>query len=678
MNSFNWSELLSFGQATGWTLVHSLWQIALIGLLVRALLFFVPQRQSQTRYLILTAGLMCCLVWTAQTFVREWQSAGTYQAIVQNLADAADKGITDPSANVVPVETSDPTVAATASLPWWETAVNKLQSWSLQLSPYMPALAVVWYLGVLILTGFLLLGFLQMDRLRSRDVQHPDHSWRVRFRELCREMGIHRKVNFLLSNSVQEPITFYFFRPVVLAPVSLFTGLHPEQLEILLLHELAHIRRADFLVNIVQSIVEVLFFYHPVVWWISGKTREEREHCCDDLVIQVRDTPMLYAEALTHLQLFHHPSKTRLVMNANGNSGTFSKRIFRLFGQYDQQPSLIKGALFVLIISISFLVQAFIHPTTSVSTEITQHQPNEIADETAAVIPDPIPNEASITTLLAIFEGDTLPSGKFPDYVHTFMVRTPVTQELSLRIGSSQDLKEVVLGLAADDQGCQYFISWESLTKGTHQLTWDLRHIPSGTYELISSVDGESMQETITIDHEAAPQTYPPGDPRADHGCSDLLRAVKAGDAAQVSELLKTVDPNCNFRDDGEPRSPLVAAARLGHLEIGQLLVAAQADVEFHDRGDETPLMAAARYGHLDFVKYLLDQKAEVNAQVDGDGTALICAVSGNYYEIAKLLLEHGADPYQVSPGDEYAMYHARMAGNKKMVELLKGYEGRR
>lgn len=196
--------------------------------------------------------------------------------------------------------------------------------------------------------------------------------------------------------------------------------------------------------------------------------------------------------------------------------------------------------------------------------------------------------------------------------------------------------------------------------------------------------------------------------PNYSDDCQSLLRAVKAGSVEDVRELLKTVDPDCTYRGDGEPRSPLVAAARNGDLVIGKLLIDAGADVEFHAAGDETPLMAASAHGHLDFVKhllagnadinrklggdgsallvasrqghletvkYLISQGADVNSQIDRDGTPLICAVRSNHYEVSKVLLENGADPYLVSPGDEYAMFHARMSGNKDMIELLEKYD---
>ncbi|WP_017731456.1 ankyrin repeat domain-containing protein [Nafulsella turpanensis] len=193
-------------------------------------------------------------------------------------------------------------------------------------------------------------------------------------------------------------------------------------------------------------------------------------------------------------------------------------------------------------------------------------------------------------------------------------------------------------------------------------------------------------------------------------GCKELLRAVKSQDSVRVKELLRNVDPNCIFRGDGEPRSPLVAAARAGYVGIGKLLLEAKADVAYHAEGDETPLMAAsanghlgfakllvsngaevnkklkregtaliiaAREGHLGTVEYLISQGADVNAQVTGDGSPLIIAVRKGHLDIAKVLLEKGADPYLASPGDENPLYHARMSQNREMVELLEEYSDR-
>jgi ankyrin repeat protein len=205
--------------------------------------------------------------------------------------------------------------------------------------------------------------------------------------------------------------------------------------------------------------------------------------------------------------------------------------------------------------------------------------------------------------------------------------------------------------------------------------------------------------------------------------CQALLKAIKEKNLSKVKELLKHTDPNCVYESpekkginikEGQkffvqdPRSPLVAAARDGDTEIGQLLIEADADVEFHAQGDETPLMAASANGNLDFVKllmangadlnrklsgdgtalivasrqghvetvkYLISQGAEVDGMVDTDGTPLINSVRMGHYEVSKILLENGADPYLSTPGDEYPLYHAIKSKNKSMIELLEKYK---
>jgi ankyrin repeat protein len=191
-------------------------------------------------------------------------------------------------------------------------------------------------------------------------------------------------------------------------------------------------------------------------------------------------------------------------------------------------------------------------------------------------------------------------------------------------------------------------------------------------------------------------------------GCRSLLRAVKSEDIESVREFLKDQNPNCTYTGDGEPRSPLVAAARNGNLEIAQLIVAADGDAEYNAAGDESPLMAASHGGHLNLVKLLMENGADANRKVGGDGTALLVASGGGHLntvrylvglgadvnatvrgdgsalinavrnrkiEIAEILLEAGADPYLEVPGDEYPMFHARSSKNQEMIDLLKKYE---
>ncbi len=201
---------------------------------------------------------------------------------------------------------------------------------------------------------------------------------------------------------------------------------------------------------------------------------------------------------------------------------------------------------------------------------------------------------------------------------------------------------------------------------GKHEFVFPHVNIKKGIYRLVSTVDGETLSQNIRVKRTRFTNK------KEKNSCAALLRSVKGNNVQQVKALVQNTDPNCEYRAEGEPRSPLNAAARKGNVEIGKLLLAANADVEFRARGDEGALMGAARHGHLDFVKLMVENGAQVNKTVSGDGTALINAVRGGHYDIAEYLLENGADPMLNVAGDENPITHAMNHGDKMLDLLLK------
>jgi beta-lactamase regulating signal transducer with metallopeptidase domain len=224
---------------------------------------------------------------------------------------------------------------------------------------YFPFLVVAWFAGAFLM-GFRLMGsWIYLNNLGKKGIQTPTDEWNLLFRDLCTKMGIQRPVQFFISDRVQEPITLRHLKPIVLFPIGLVTQLSMEQVEVVLLHELAHIKRWDYLVNWVQSLLELLFFYHPAVWWLSGQVRSAREHCCDDLVLQAgQQRRMLYAQTLTQVSAYSLNSKSKLAMSLNGNNNnSFTFRVKRLFGQVDQrfdwQKSMISGMLVLFVVLVA-------------------------------------------------------------------------------------------------------------------------------------------------------------------------------------------------------------------------------------------------------------------------------------------------------------------------------------
>ena len=160
-------------------------------------------------------------------------------------------------------------------------------------------------------------------------------------------MGVGRAVALLESALVEVPVVIGYLRPVVLLPAGMATGLSTEQVESLLMHELAHIRRHDYLVNLLQSVVEGLLFYHPAVWWVSHVIRTEREHCCDDMVVELRGDARGYAGALAALESLRGP---QAALAASG--GSLVKRVRRLLRRSEGpqgSPAATVAAIVLLV-----------------------------------------------------------------------------------------------------------------------------------------------------------------------------------------------------------------------------------------------------------------------------------------------------------------------------------------
>jgi uncharacterized protein involved in exopolysaccharide biosynthesis len=164
--------------------------------------------------------------------------------------------------------------------------------------------------------------------LKTSDTSPLDHEWQLRLRALSQRLNVHRPVALFKSALVEVPLVIGWLRPVILLPASALSGLTPDQLEAILAHELAHVRRCDYLVNAFQNVVETLMFYHPAVWWISSCIREEREQCCDDLVVSACGNRVTYARALLFLE--EARGLPRLALAANG--GSLIYRVRRLLG----------------------------------------------------------------------------------------------------------------------------------------------------------------------------------------------------------------------------------------------------------------------------------------------------------------------------------------------------------
>jgi len=295
--------------ALGWALVDSLWQNALAAAGLAALLAIIPVRAARTRYAVAIVTLALMLALPAATAVR-LSEMSPWTSDVVTATSAVAPGPTGPGPQAV---ATTPTPAAIRAA----------------IEPILPWVVLAWFGGVVALSLRLASGGLmtrQLGRVGTSSV--PDACVEAVAR-LAARLRISRPVRVLGSAVVQVPAVIGWLRPMILLPASALTGLTPLQLDALLAHELAHVRRYDYVANLLQSVVETLLFYHPAAWWVSQQVREEREHCCDDLAVAVCGDAHFYATALLSMERLR-VTPPAFALAAAGRGGTLMGRIQRL------------------------------------------------------------------------------------------------------------------------------------------------------------------------------------------------------------------------------------------------------------------------------------------------------------------------------------------------------------
>jgi len=285
--------------ALGRALAHFLWQGAVVAAALRVLLFLGEERSSRWRHQAATACLLALPVAFGITLAL---SLGRSHSIAVLPAPA-------PRMVFTPVIAQGAPAAPVDWLAW---------------------LAPVWMSGVILFYAFRLAGWVRVDRMRRCGVCAAPPEWQQRLGELAAAVRVSQPVELLESCLAGVPQVIGYWRPVILMPLGALAGLSVQQVEAILIHELAHIRRADYLVGIAQSLIEGLFFFHPAAWWISAVVRAEREYACDDVVVALRPDARAYAAALTTLE------QSRWVAGyaaAAANGGNLVRRIRRLLGE---------------------------------------------------------------------------------------------------------------------------------------------------------------------------------------------------------------------------------------------------------------------------------------------------------------------------------------------------------
>lgn len=315
-----------FIYALGWTLIHSIWQAGLVAVVVALLMMRIDPRKSTVRYAIFMGGLLAAPVLSILTFVRLY--SGTESVAATSTSVVADNPYLNDAFTAVSGNIINPGT--------WDLVINFLRP-----GPHnLQYLVIIWFTGVLILSIRFMGGVWAIHRLRGSASKDVPEEWRERLITLSGSLGIRRIVQMAESARVTVPMTAGWLKPIILLPVGMLTNMPAAHIEMILLHELSHIRRHDYLMNVMQGMVEIVFFFHPAVWWLSDGARTEREHCCDDRVLSLKGDPLAYAKALHAAAAAIKPKRSisesiipKTGLAITGENGELLERIHRILNR---------------------------------------------------------------------------------------------------------------------------------------------------------------------------------------------------------------------------------------------------------------------------------------------------------------------------------------------------------
>lgn len=317
--------------ALGFMLIHFMWQALVLALFLGVFMLITRKSSPVPRYYAAVFSILMLPVMAIITFLKAFNS-------------------------IEVVMVAHPEYAAAAQAEMSRTLMERFLN---LYSTYIPVIVFLWFIGITALLLKNMGGLILIQRLKNYYIEPVNEALRNMVEQIRENYLIKKAINPLISSKALSPMVIGHFKPVVLIPRILAGNLSPEEMKIVLQHELAHIKRNDFLINIFQLVIESLFFFHPATWWISHIARQEREECCDALAAQTGDEKIILAKALTSIQEYKLKSNSMAVAFLNNKSGLYN-RIRSIFGNRPSSPSFREGVIVMFFVFASILFMSFV------------------------------------------------------------------------------------------------------------------------------------------------------------------------------------------------------------------------------------------------------------------------------------------------------------------------------
>ncbi|MGZ3999378.1 MAG: M56 family metallopeptidase [Mucilaginibacter sp.] len=326
-----------FIQAFSWMLIHSLWQGLLLAVFTALILMLTKRTKATVRYNLVFLQFALFLLACGITFIYEWNRS-PYQSTVPGLVHATvtDSGLL-PGLNIAGIR----------------AFANTCMGY---FSANAPMIVLLWFVVFLFRAVKMMGSLVYIHRAKNHLVYQPSDEWRAKVDLLCQKLQLKKAVQLLESGYVKMPMVIGHLKPVILVPVGLLSGLPAGQVEAVLLHELAHIRRNDYVVNFMQTIAETVFFFNPGLLWISSLLRDERENCCDDIALEQTKNKREFIEALINFKE-HSLYGAKYEVAFPGKKNHLLNRVSRILNNKNKTLAPAEKAFFLAgVIALSAMV----------------------------------------------------------------------------------------------------------------------------------------------------------------------------------------------------------------------------------------------------------------------------------------------------------------------------------
>lgn len=363
------------------TLLHSLWLGILLSFCTGMVIIFTRKSTAALRYNLLVAFLGLFLLGIIGLFLKELSASNNI--VIQLNEPNHQQRVVAPSGSLS---------ATYADSDLLQKGSNLFQLFN----NYAAQIVMIWFLIICAKSIQLVIGLQSISYVRKNKVYPAGKYWEDQLQALSERLGITRSVTLLQSGIAKVPVIVGHLKPVILIPLGMLNGLSGKEIEAILCHELAHVKRQDYLVNLLQSFAEILFFFNPAVLWISKLIREERENCCDDLALAITSNKNEYIHALISCEEFDS-SKLGYAMAFGRKRNNLMDRVSRIvFNKSTSLNRIEKLVLVVLLVTGTFLASAFKASNTSAQQQVATSKLAAVLPKQTISSTDSITKRASI------------------------------------------------------------------------------------------------------------------------------------------------------------------------------------------------------------------------------------------------------------------------------------------